>query len=68
MVATEQLHKLYCSCGKQLLQFGEDGVDLLCRYCKRVTRARYEELASPAGLRKLGLRLLRLARRLEEGT
>ncbi len=64
MVAARETHKLYCPCGKQLLQFSDDGVELLCRYCKRVTLARYEELASPAALRRLGQRLLRLGRRL----
>ncbi len=62
MPSTEP-EKLFCTCTKQLLRFSDDGVELLCRYCKRITLARYEELASPAGLRKLGLRLLRAARR-----
>jgi hypothetical protein len=62
-VPSREPEKLFCTCTKQLLRFSDDGVELLCRYCKRVTLARYEELASPAGLRKLGLRLLRAARR-----
>jgi hypothetical protein len=64
MAAVEHNQKLYCSCTKQLLQFSDDGVELLCRYCKRVTLARYEDLASPAALRRLGQRLARLGRRL----
>ena len=63
IVPPREVEKLYCTCTKQLLRFSDEGVELLCRYCKRVTLARYEELASPAGLRKLGLRLLRAARR-----
>ena len=62
-VPPKELEKLFCTCTKQLVRFSDEGVELLCRYCKRVTLARYEELASPAGLRKLGLRLLRAARR-----
>jgi len=55
-VTPREPEKLYCTCTKQLLRFSDEGVELLCRYCKRITLARYEELASPAGLRKLGLR------------
>ena len=62
-VAPREPEKLLCTCTKQLVRFSDEGVELLCRYCKRITLARYEELASPAGLRKLGLRLLRAARR-----
>jgi hypothetical protein len=63
MVEAKEPEKLFCTCTKQLLRFSDDGVELLCRYCKRVTLARYEELAGPAGLRRLGRRLLRAARR-----
>lgn len=63
IVPPREPEKLYCTCTKQLLRFSDEGVELLCRYCKRITLARYAELASPAGLRTLGLRLLRAARR-----
>ncbi|MBI4592934.1 MAG: hypothetical protein HY728_01845 [Candidatus Rokubacteria bacterium] len=49
-MAPREPEKLYCTCTKQLLRFSDEGVELLCRYCKRVTLARYEELASPAYL------------------
>lgn len=63
MAAAGGPEKLLCTCTKRLLRFSDEGVELLCRYCKRVTLARFDELASPAGLRRLGRRLLQAGRR-----
>ena len=49
MADAREPDKVLCTCTKQLLPFSDEGVELLCRYCKRVTAARFEEMATQPG-------------------